>query len=187
MNIMDQHSDDALIQRASRGEREAFAVLYDKYVEQIYRHVAHKVPTPDDAQDITQEVFIRVWRAIPRYRKGEALFVSWLLVIARNLIVDFYRSRKKNAVLEDEREPASTQGGPESEVEALFSRRDLKKAISKLKGPQQKVIEMRFIDGFSYEEISRAIGKSEGAVRVIQHRALLELKKIIGPGRGGGW
>ena len=179
LEIMDQLSDDVLIQRSARGERDAFAALYDRYVEQIYRHVYRRMPSQADAEDITQEVFIRAWRAIPKYKKGDSLFVSWLLVIARNLITDFYRARKKNEVFEEESFPAAAEASPESEAELSFNRRELREAISKLKDTQQKVILMRFIDGFSYEEISGILGKSEGAVRVIQHRALSELKKVI--------
>ena len=175
----DQLSDDVLIQRAAKGEQAAFAALYDRYVEQIYRHVYYKVTSQSDAEDITQEVFIRAWKAIGRYRKGEALFVSWLLVIARNLITDFYRSRKKDISLEDKNIIIASDD-PQTTAQLSFERDELRKAISQLKEIKQKVLIMRFIDGFSYPEISRVLRRSEGALRVIQCRALLELKEIIG-------
>lgn len=178
-NQSPQSSDDVLIQRAVGGDQAAFAALYDKHVAQIYRHVYYRVGGQADAEDITQEVFVRAWKAISRYRRGDALFVSWLLVIARNLITDYYRARKNNETLEDKDFPASPEASPETAVERNFEKDELRKAISKLKEIKQKVLLMRFIDGFSYAEISRALKKSEGAVRVIQCRALLDLKEIL--------
>ena len=86
---------------------------------------------------------------------------------------------KKNTLLEDETVPIASDLNPQLEIELRFDTKELKKAIGKLKGAQQKVITMRFIDGFSYQEISQTLRKSEGAIRVIQYRALLELRKII--------
>jgi RNA polymerase sigma-70 factor (ECF subfamily) len=177
---MAQLSDDLLIKKAATGDKSAFAALYDRYVEQIYRHVYYRVSCQADAEDITQEVFIRAWKAIRRYQRGEALFVSWLLVIARNLVTDFYRARKKDDLLEDKNIPTTPDTSPEVALERRFEKDELRKAISKLKDLKQKVLIMRFIDGFSYSEISRALRKSEGAIRVIQYRALLDLRKIIG-------
>jgi RNA polymerase sigma-70 factor (ECF subfamily) len=185
ITAMHEQPDEVLIERAARGDREAFSSLYDKYVDKIYRHVYYKVTNQADAEDITQEVFVRAWRAIPRYRKGQALFISWLLVIARNLITDFYRSRKKQTILEEENMPSVAEENTEATVERIFSRSELKKAISRLPGTQRTVIEMHFIDGFSYAEISRTLGKTEGAVRVIQFRALVELRKTIRRDKGG--
>jgi len=176
---MNQSPDDVLIQSATKGDKDAFTALYDRYLAQIYRHVYYRVGNQADAQDITQEVFVRAWKAICRYKKGEALFVSWLLVIARNLITDFYRARKKDDSLEERDVQAAPESSPEMEVEKRFERDELRKAISKLKKEKKKVLLMRFIDGFSYAEISRALRKSEGAIRVIQCRALLDLKNIM--------
>ncbi|MBI4282905.1 MAG: sigma-70 family RNA polymerase sigma factor [Chloroflexi bacterium] len=177
---MNQPSDDTLIQRAAQGDRDAFTALYDRHIDQVYRHVYYRVSNQADAEDIAQEVFIRAWRAISRYQKGESLFVSWLLVIARNLVTDFYRARKKETVLDQEDIPTDSGADPEAVVENNFTQSELREAISKLKGIRQTVITMRFIDGFSYLETSRILKKSEGAVRVIQYRALLDLKKIMG-------
>ncbi|MDO8577696.1 MAG: RNA polymerase sigma factor [Dehalococcoidales bacterium] len=174
---------DILIEQAAQGDSNAFSSLYDTYAEKIYRHVCYRVPDRADAEDITQEVFIRAWRAVGRYRNGKTPFFSWLLVIARNLVADFYRIRKNHALLDGDA-PYASGIDIEKEVEASQKKDELQQAISKLNKVKQKVLIMRFIEDRSYPEISRALGKSEGAVRVLVFRALMDLKKIIGSHQG---
>ena len=175
-----QESEGLLIQQAIEGRRAAFAALYDKCVGQVYRHVYYRVSSRSDAEDITQEVFIRAWKAISRYKKTGAPFVAWLIVIAHNLIVDYYKARKKFVSLDEtEVSSQSDETSPEAMTDASLNRSYIRSAILKLKGDKQKVILMRFIDGFSYAEIAKALNKSEGAVRVIQYRALNDLRHML--------
>ena len=174
------HSEDSLVRRAVQRDREAFANLYDKHIEHVYKHVYYLVPNKSDAEDITQEVFIRAWKAIDKYKQTGAPFVAWLIRIARNLIVDHYKARKKEIPLAElEVCSESDETNPEAMTEASLNRSYVRKAILKLKGEKQKVILMHFIDGFSYEEIATALNKSEGAVRVIQCRALNDLRRML--------
>ncbi len=173
-------SSDALIEQAVQGNSDAFSSLYDAYAEKIYRHISFRVPDQADAEDITQEVFIRAWRAVGRYHKGKTPFFSWLLVIARNLIADFYRIRKNHTLLENDKTSYASNIDIVKDVEVSQKKDELQQAISKLNKTKQKVLIMRFIDDLSYSEISFALGKSEGAVRVLVYRALTDLKKIIG-------
>ena len=175
-----QEQEDSLVERAVNGDRAAFAALYDKCIEQVYRHVYYRTPSQSDAEDITQEVFIRAWKAINKYKKTGAPFVAWLLAIAHNLIVDYYKARKKLVSLEEAAAFSQTdETSPEAMTEASLNRSYIKNAIFKLKGEKQKVILMRFIDGFSYGEIAKVLNKSEGAVRVIQYRALNDLRRVL--------
>ena len=172
-----QDSEGLLVKRAVRQDREAFAALYDKHVVKVYRHVYYRVSSKYDAEDITQEVFIRAWKAIGKYRRTGAPFVAWLFVIARHLIADHYKARKKDPAPLDETQTYINNGDTSSEDS--FDKDHVKNAILKLKGARQKVIMMRFIDGFNYGEIAKLLNKSEGAVRVIQHRALNDLREIL--------
>ena len=175
-----QESEDLLLQQAVQRDRAAFTVLYDNYVDRVYRHVYYRVSNQADAEDITQEVFIRAWKAINKYKKTGAPFVAWILAIAHNLVVDYYRGRKESIPLDEARAVGgSDETNPEAMTEASLNRSHIRNAISKLKGDKQKVILMRFIEGFSYEEIARLLNKSEGAVRVIQHRALGDLRRML--------
>ncbi len=173
-------TEDSLVERAVQLDRAAFAALYDNYVDRVYRHVYYRVPNQSDAEDITQEVFIKAWKAINKYKKMGAPFVAWLLTIAHNLIVDYYKTRKKLVSLDEAKaSTGSDETSPEAMTEASLNRSYIRNAILKLKGGKQKVILMRFIDGFSYREIAQVLNKSEGAVRVIQHRALNDLRRML--------
>lgn len=175
---MEHQEEGQLVERAAEGDRAAFAALYDLHVARVYRHIYYRVPSQADAEDITQDVFVRAWNAIGSYRGKGGPFVAWLLAIARNLVADYYRTKKKTVSLEVESpsDLADSAAGPEALVEASLNRNLVRSAVARLKGDRQRVILMRFIDGFSYEEIARALGKSAGAVRVIQYRALQELR-----------
>ena len=175
-----QASEDWLVQRAVERDQAAFATLYDSYMDRVYRHVYYRVSNQIDAEDITQEVFIRAWKAINKYKKTGAPFVTWLLAIAHNLIVDHYRARKKHVSLEEaEASNQTAEASPEAMAEASLTKDYVRRAVLKLKGEKQKVILMRFIDGLSYGEIAKVLNKSEGAVRVIQCRALNDLRHML--------
>ena len=171
-------SEAALVEQAVQRDRAAFTALYELHVERVFRHVCYQVPDRTDAEDITQDVFVKAWKSIHRYKWTGAPFVAWLFTIARNAVTDYHRSRKNIRRLDEVAEPKSEDNSAAT-TEAVFARDEVRKAVTRLKGDQQAVIMMRFIDGLSYEEISGAMGKAEGAVRVIQHRALKELKKIM--------
>jgi RNA polymerase sigma-70 factor (ECF subfamily) len=158
--------ENTLVQQAARGDHNAFAALYEMHVDRVFRHVRYQVTDASDAEDITQNVFIKAWKSVPNYKSTGAPFVTWLIVIARNAIIDHYRSRKHIHHLDDD---CDLKGGPDpvATVESDFGNAEIREAL------------MRFIDGFSYEEIGRALGKSGGTVRVIQHRALKELKDML--------
>ncbi len=175
-----QASEDWLVQRAVQRDKAAFATLYDSYMDRVYRHVYYRVSNQIDAEDITQEVFIRAWKAINKYKRTGAPFVTWLLAIAHNLIVDHYRARKNLVSLEEaEASNQTAEASPEAMAEASLNKDYVRRAVLKLKGEKQRVILMRFIDGLSYGEIAKVLNKSEGAVRVIQCRALNDLKHML--------
>ena len=99
--------------------------------------------------------------------------------ISHNSVIDFYRAKKSEAHVDFDIVAAKPEADPAHLVEASFSQQEIRQAISKLKGDQQQVILMRFIEDFSYAEIAAALGKSEGAIRVILHRGLAKLKTIL--------
>ncbi len=175
-----QESDDSLIERAISHDRAAFAALYDRYLDRVYRHVRYRLSDRTEAEDITQEVFVRAWKAIPRYRRTGAPFLAWLTTIAHNLIVDSYRTGSNTVSLEKAKVPEpNDEIDLETVVDNTLSREKVHDAIVRLKHDRQQVILMRFIDGLSYREIAEALDKSEGAVRVIQHRALKQLREML--------
>lgn len=177
---MQSASEGSVVELAVERNHSAFSALYDYYVKRVYRHVFYRVLDQSDAEDITQDVFIKAWKAISRYKKTGAPFIAWLIVIANNLIVDHFKGRKKEVPLDSVQVISdSVDDDPEAVFDTKLKRRHIRDTILKLKGDRQKVIMMRFIDGLSYGEIAQALGKSEGAIRVVQYRALNDLRRML--------
>ena len=176
-----QHTDSEvyILERAVKRDRLAFASLYDLYLDRVYRYVYYWLPSKADAEDITQEVFIRAWHAIDKYKVTGAPFVSWLITIARNLVNSHHRASKRLVPLPETDLIMSDNPGPQAEAEMNFTRNYVRDAILKLKGEKQKVIQMRFINEMGYGEVAQALNKTEGAVRVLQYRALKDLRGIL--------
>lgn len=171
--------DFLLVQRATSGDSNAFGELYDMYVDRVYRHVYYRVSNVADAEDLTQQVFVKAWKAIGRYKKAASPFIAWLITISHNLVVDFYRTKKEKTYLDAEVVADNLASSPEQLTEARFEQQHLRRAIHQLRGEQQQVVLLRFIEGFGYEEIASLMDKKEGTIRVIQHRALLKLRHIL--------
>ncbi len=170
---------DILLERAVGGDVDAFGRLYDMHVDRVYRHIYYRVGIITDAEDLTQQVFLKAWQAIHRYKKTAIPFIAWLIKISHNLVVDFYRSNKNVTYLDLDFIASKKGSNPEHMAEARFEQQQMRQAILKLPGDQQQVVLMRFIEGFSYSEVAASINKSEGAVRVILHRALVRLRKDL--------
>ncbi len=172
--------EDALIQRATERDEAAFASIYDSYVNRVYRYVYSRTSNQTDAESITQDVFFKAWKAIGSYKRTGAPFWAWLVVIARNLVYEHYRKRPNQVPLEEaETFSQPAEQGPEAMTEAKLDRKFVRNAVSKLKGEKREVIRMRFLEDFSYEEISKLMNKSQGAIRVIQYRALRDLRTML--------
>ena len=172
--------EEHIIIRAVQGDSSAFGALYDHYQPKIYRFVLIKVSHREEAEDITHQVFINAWASIASYKNLGFPFSSWLYRIARNQVIDFYRTKKNDASL-DEINPdtlpdiAESTGG----AELRFEMQRVMGAIQKMKQEYQDVIMMRFVEELNVKETAHAIHKTEGAVKVLQHRALKQLKLLL--------
>lgn len=169
-----------IIKQARQGSAEHFGILYDHYIAPIYRFIFLKVSDKAAAEDITHEVFLRAWQNIGSYNDQGHPFSSWLYQIARNKVIDYYRTKRNNVSLENIAED-SIQVAPAiaENLDLQSSFQQVKAAISQLNEEQQNVIILRFIEEKSSSEIAEIIGKSEGAVRIIQHRALNKLRELL--------
>lgn len=135
-----------LVDASIGGDAGAFAALYDAYLNRVYNYVYYRVGNRPDAEDLTQQVFLNAWHAIGRYRRTGASFAAWLLAIAHNLVVSFYRRSKDTIYLE--LEPAAHQRWADPEAETLARNEVLavRRAVLRLKPDCQQVITMRFLD-----------------------------------------
>lgn len=170
----------ALVDRAREGDPDAFASLYDRYVERVYRFVLYRVQGDSSlAEDITSEVFLRALRKIRGFQWQGRDVGAWFLTIARNLVLDHFKSgRHRLEVLGVEAEGEQVVDAEDAAL-ARVSARDLYKAISQLGGEQQEVIYWRFMQGYSVAETAAAMDKSEGAIKALQYRAVKALYKLV--------
>jgi RNA polymerase sigma-70 factor (ECF subfamily) len=169
----------ALVAHAIEGDERSFTDLYDRFHDRIYRHLYYRVGRAQDAEDLTQQVFLQAWRALGRYRQGRTPFVAWLFTIAHNTVISFYRRNKGLVSLEEELPERPSPDGVEEPTETRLEHERARRAMARLKPEQQMVLSMRFLEDFEYSDIGAALGKSEGNVRVIQHRALHELRRLM--------
>lgn len=172
--------EQKLIERAKSGDSSAFGLLYDYYLPRIYRFVLIKVGHREVAEDITHLTFLKAWENIDRYSYRGYSFGSWLYRVARNTMMDHYRSKSPQIYLDDIfTEPESDKPRPGENLDIKIESEKILAVMIKLSGLEQDVIIMRFVEDMSTKEVSEAVGKSEGAVKLIQHRAMKKLKELL--------
>ncbi|MGZ6316535.1 MAG: RNA polymerase sigma factor [Anaerolineales bacterium] len=168
----------SLIGLSQQGDADAFARLYDHYADPIYRYVYFRVADSHLAEDITSQIFIKMWQKLPSYRVGEASISAWLYRIAHNAVVDHYRTRRTVVSLEDlQSGEVGREDDTEENLEQHMQMEQLRRALQELTEGQREVLILRFIEGLSVREIARQLGKRQGAVRALKMRGLRELAK----------
>ena len=177
----------ALVERAQAGDAQAFGELYDRYVDLVHRFVLYRVGSPQVAEDITSETFLRALRRISSFTWQGRDVGAWFVTIARNLIADHYKSsRYRYELTTDDVTGAGAavpvQEGPEAAVLAGMQSRVLLEAVSRLGAEQQECIVLRFLQGLSLAETAAAMGKNEGSVKALQYRATRALGRLLPDG-----
>jgi RNA polymerase sigma-70 factor, ECF subfamily len=168
-----------LVIRAIQGNKEAFGDLYELYLDAIFRYIYYRVHNSADAEDLTETVFLKAWEALPAYRLSEVPFKAWLYRIAHNVIIDQYRVFKYEMPLESQLFLYDDDLGPEEKVSRQENHEHLLAAFVQLEPTYQEVLSLRFISGLSHAETGSVMARSEGAVRVLQHRALNALRTCL--------
>jgi RNA polymerase sigma-70 factor (ECF subfamily) len=178
---MKQADPRDLARRAADRDPQAFAELYDEHLNGIFRYVLYKVGDQTLAEDLTADVFAKAWEGIGKYQWRETPFEHWLIRIARNLVIDYWRAhRRPTSSIDGLDNTASSDPPPEETVARDVEIEGLAKGLTALADDQRDVLVLRFIEGYSHAEVAAALGKSEVAVRQIQVRALRNLQKILG-------
>lgn len=173
-------SDDALIRRAQALDPGALAELYDRHFDGIYRYLYTRVRHQADAEDLTEQVFLKMVDSIQRYRPRGVAFSSWLYRIAHNLLVDRYRRSGRDALeLTYQVRDTRPHADPAGLLQNSEDRMQLRDAIRRLTPEQQRVITMRFIDNLDISEIARLMRRRPGAIHSMQHRALASLYRFL--------
>ena len=173
----------ALVELAQKGDTEAFGQLYDHYVTAIFRFIYARVGTKQLAEDLTAETFLRALRSLSTFQWRGKDFGAWLTVIARNLTNDHYKARRTRSefssdTLPDRPDPGR---GPEEDMLASLSNDALMQAVANLPGDQRDCVLMRFVQELSIAETAQVLGRSEGAIKQLQLRAVRSLAKMLEP------
>jgi len=174
-------NDSDPLEKAIKGDHDAFGVLYQENVKRIYNYIYYRTGNNADAEDLTARVFHRALRHINSYKRTDVPFVAWLYRIAHNLVANWYRdnSRKREIPIEDQEFNLSLPEFPEStmiknqEVEGLI------KIMRRLPFDRQQLIILKFVEELSNIEIARIMGRSEGAIKSLYHRTLIEMRCLI--------
>ena len=175
----DQSKSRALVSKAIGRDFEAFGELYRIYLDRIYRYVFYHVREKMTAQDITEEVFLKAWKAIGSCKGKEQTFSSWLYRIAHNQVIDSHRSRQRRLTVEIAMENLPEVVDTKQEMDAKLDQQQLLEAITCLDEKQKQIIILKFIEGMDNNEIEQIVGKNQGYIRVLQMRALHTLRQRL--------
>ena len=166
-----------LVRRATDGDADAFGDLYGVYLDSIYRYVFYHIRDKMIAEDITQEVFIKAWKAIGSCKGREQTFSAWLYRIAHNQVVDELRRTQRRPAIEITAESLPGNSDVEKDTEVKLEWEQTLETISYLPEKQRQVIILKFIEGMDNREIEQVTGSSQNAIRVLQMRALNTLRQ----------
>lgn len=179
---MDSQSNlPRLLALAAEGDRHSFGEFYELYLDEIYRYILFRVNDHIEAEDLTAKVFLDAWEGLAIKRRKQRIenIRAWIYRIARNKVIDYHRTRKPQVSIEDH--PANKlQGDPlESEMDDLFISRRLAEGVRQLQENYQEVIILRFINQMSHAEVAEILEITESYVRVLQYRALQQMRETI--------
>jgi RNA polymerase sigma-70 factor (ECF subfamily) len=162
-------ADDLL----ASGDAPSFERLYQQHVDGVYRYVASRVATREDAEDVTSDAFRRAWGSLSNYRRT-GTFKAWLFGVVRRALADYYRERRPTVELDPEMSAtlADEEPGPEERALATERRQIGRRLLAALTPEQQEVLLLRFLAELSYAEIAQVLGKREDAIKKIAYRAL---------------
>ncbi|MGH3472709.1 MAG: sigma-70 family RNA polymerase sigma factor [Nocardioidaceae bacterium] len=174
----------ALVDLARDGDSESFGALYDHYAPSVYRFVYYRVGGQQLAEDLVGETFFRALRSMSSFQWQGKDFGAWLMTIARNLIVDHFKSARSRleTSTDDFTTHAGTTSGPEDEVLAGLTNAIVHEALTKLPTEQQECLVLRFLNSYSIAETAKVLHRSEGAIKQLQLRAIRNLAKQLPEG-----
>jgi len=175
---------DRYVVLAQKGESSAFEALYDHFYDQIFRYIAFKTSDSLIAEDLTEDVFLRMLESIRKFKPQGHPFSSWLFRIAHNRVIDHYRKRGR-----DKNVPLDTilttvgesQSTLDTYVETKLAMREVNQAMGNLTDLQREVLNLRFAGGLSIKETAEAVNRNENSVKALQHSAVKKLRVLLEP------
>jgi len=173
--------DEEILARASAGDRDAFGMLYERYIDRIFNYVYYRTGNVNDAEDLTARVFQRAMNHIVNYTDRGVPFSAWLYRIAHNLVANWHRDRSRKQEIPISDAPLVAKGdAPEASMVHTEQQESLLRLIRSLPSERQTLLILKFVEHYSNAEIGAIMGRSEGAVKSLYHRTLLALRDDIG-------
>ena len=174
--------EESIARRLQKREPEAWSAVYEEYFPRVYRYIARRVSNRTEAEDLTEQAFLKALESIDSFRWRGVPFPAWLFRIARNLVIDYWRTAKSKTSLPLDESLVSDDVDPETIAERNLDIKQVFQAMGQLTQSQRDVMELRFFGGLWINEVAKVLGKSEGAVKVMQHSALAALRKRLSVG-----
>jgi RNA polymerase sigma-70 factor (ECF subfamily) len=173
---------DDIVRRAQAGDQSAFAELFERHYDQIFRYISFKCGNRLEAEDLTGEVFLKMLESIHKFKFQGFPFTSWLYRIAHNLVVDNFRRKGRKPTVPLDK-VLNFSGGADSDMEnqvqISWSMREVVEAMHNLTNLQREVITLRFVAGLSIAETANAVGRKENAVKALQHAGIRKLRNVL--------
>jgi RNA polymerase sigma-70 factor (ECF subfamily) len=172
--------EKACIDRAKR-DPSAFGELYEAYVDRIYNYIYHRVGNVHEAEDLTSRTFFRALAALPNYQEKGLPFSAWLYRIAHNLVANYHRDhrRRPTVALDEVFVKSAPELHPETVALALDDAQHLNEIVAGLDAVRQELLVLKLSEGLSNVDIARILGRSEGAIKSLYHRTLLQIRKEL--------
>lgn len=167
-----------ILKQAQAGSDQALTKLYNTYFERVYRFIFYRVSHKETAEDLTEDVFVKLFKNL-RTLEQTAAFEGWLFQIARNRVIDHYRSKKQTVALEEVENTLEYETNIVDMVNLKTEQTVFIKLLKELTPEQQQVIKLKFLEDLDNDVIAQIMDKTEGAIRVIQFRAIAKLKELI--------
>ena len=181
--VEDEHVETwQLVTQAQAGDGDAFGQLYERYVDTVFRYIYYRVNDRALAEDFTSETFLRALRRISTISYQGRDIGAWFITIARNIVLDHVKSARHRLEMTtgDVIEGKETEPSPDAAVITSLTSEHLTRAIKRLGDEQRNCIVLRFIQGLSVSETAEAMGKNDGAIKALQHRAVRKLADMVG-------
>jgi len=171
--------EESLVRRAQKRDEPAFTQLYEEHFDKIYRYVALRIGNKAEAEDITQQVFLNALQSISSFKWRGRPFSAWLFRIAHNQVVDYLRKKTKQATVPMDKVEVTSGSDPQQTVEQKLDIEQLLSAIKYLTEAQREVISLRFAGELPVAQVASIMGKSQGAVKALQHSAIIALRRAL--------
>ncbi|MEX2237610.1 MAG: sigma-70 family RNA polymerase sigma factor [Dehalococcoidia bacterium] len=175
----DREEELELVRRAQRYEPDALGRIYEIYFPKIYQYSYLQLSDPQLAEDIASGVLLQVVESIDKFHYRGTPFGAWVFRIARNRIIDLHRRKKRRQHVELNESIPTDYGAPHQETERVLEHERVRGALDYLTDDQRQVVLLKFAEGLDNQAIASVIGRSEGAVKSLQHRALVALRKSL--------